>query len=67
MVDRRVVFICASPCSSPGSPGWSPRRSRGLIGLVTNLAFYGRMSTVFALASANRLGPLAILVPSPAR
>ncbi|MGA3007372.1 MAG: chloride channel protein [Opitutaceae bacterium] len=34
-----------------------------LIGFVTNLAFYGRISTAFASPAENRLGPGVILIP----
>jgi H+/Cl- antiporter ClcA/CBS domain-containing protein len=34
-----------------------------LIGLVTNLAFYGRLSTALVSPAGNRLGPWVILVP----
>jgi len=34
-----------------------------LIGLVTNLAFYGRFSTSFASPAGNHLGPLVMVVP----
>ena len=35
-----------------------------LIGLVTNLAFYGRVSASFASPAGNRLGLLVVLVPA---
>src|SRR5207248_819213 len=34
-----------------------------LIGFVTDLAFYGSLSSAFVSPAANRLGPLVILVP----
>ena len=34
-----------------------------LIGLITNLAFYGRWSTAFVSPAANHLGPAVIVVP----
>jgi chloride channel protein, CIC family len=34
-----------------------------LIGLVTNLSFYGRWSTAFVSPAGNHLGPLVIVVP----
>jgi H+/Cl- antiporter ClcA len=34
-----------------------------LIGLVTNLAFYGRWSTAFVSPAGNHLGPAVIVVP----
>jgi CIC family chloride channel protein len=34
-----------------------------IIGLVTNLAFYGRVSTAFSSPAGNHLGPWVILIP----
>ena len=36
----------------------------GLIGLVTNLSFYGRVSTGFVSPAANHLGPFVIFIPA---
>jgi H+/Cl- antiporter ClcA/predicted transcriptional regulator len=36
----------------------------GLIGLVTNLSYYGRFSTTFASSAGNHLGVVAIIVPA---
>lgn len=36
----------------------------GLIGLITNIAFYGRFSTAFVSPAGNRLGWLVVLVPA---
>ncbi len=41
----------------------SARGLLALIGLITNLAFYGRWSWAFVSPAANTLGPLVILVP----
>lgn len=41
----------------------SARGLLALIGLITNLAFYGRWSWAFVSPQANRLGPIVILVP----
>jgi len=57
------VFICALSIVVAGVAGLVAQALTRLIGLVTNLAFYGRVSTVFASPAANRLGPFAILVP----
>jgi hypothetical protein len=35
-----------------------------LIGLITNLAFYGRVTTEFASPTGNHLGLLVIVVPA---
>ena len=35
-----------------------------LIGFITNVSFYGRLSASFASPAANRLGPLVVAVPA---
>jgi len=63
LVDRRVVFICAISIVVAGVAGVVAQALTRLIGLVTNLAFYGKVSTVFSSPAGNRLGPLVIFVP----
>jgi len=63
LVDRRVVFICGLSVLIAGVAGVVAQALTRLIGLVTNLAFYGKLSTVFSSPAANRLGPLVMLVP----
>jgi H+/Cl- antiporter ClcA len=63
LVDARVVFICALSIVIAAAAGVVAQALTRLIGLVTNLAFYGRLSSVFVSPAANRLGPLVILVP----
>src|SRR5947208_12004036 len=63
LVDARVVFICALSVVIAGLAGLVAQGLTRLIGLVTNLAFYGRISSEFLSPAANRLGPWVILVP----
>ena len=63
LVDARVVFICALSIVIAAAAGVVAQALTRLIGFVTNLAFYGRVSSVFVSPAANRLGPLVILVP----
>ena len=63
MVDARVVFICVLSIVIAAAAGVVAQALTRLIGFVTNLAFYGRVSSVFVSPAANRLGPLVILVP----
>src|SRR2546425_5172626 len=63
LVDARVVFICALSIVIAAAAGVVAQALTRLIGFVTNLAFYGRLSTVFTSPAANRLGPLVVLVP----
>src|SRR3954447_8239802 len=63
LVDRRVVFICALSILVAIGAGFVAQALTRLIGVVTNLAFYGRVSATFASPAGNRLGPLVLLVP----
>src|SRR3989454_2433220 len=63
LVDARVVFICALSIVIAAAAGVVAQALTRLIGFVTNLAFYGRVSSVFTSPAANRLGPLVVLVP----
>src|SRR5205823_10175583 len=63
LVDGRVVYICVLSILIAGAAGFVAQALTRLIGLVTNLSFYGSVSTVFTSPAANRLGPLVILVP----
>src|SRR3954469_9834784 len=63
LVDRRVVFICLLSVVIAGIAGVVAQVLTRLIGLVTNLAFYGRLSASFSSPAANQLGPLVLFVP----
>jgi H+/Cl- antiporter ClcA len=63
VVDRRVVFICVLSVLIAGVAGVVAQALTRLIGLVTNLAFYGKLSAAFISPAGNRLGPLVVLVP----
>jgi H+/Cl- antiporter ClcA len=62
-VDRRVVFICALAIAIAIAAGLVAQLLTRLIGLFTNLFFYGRWSTEFSSPAGNHLGPWVILVP----
>jgi H+/Cl- antiporter ClcA/CBS domain-containing protein len=63
LVDRRVVFICGLSILLALAAGGIAQLLTRIIGLVTNLAFYGRFSTTFASPAGNHLGPLVIVIP----
>ena len=63
LVDGRVVYVCVLSVLIAGAAGFVAQALTRLIGLVTNLFFYGRVSTAFVSPAANRLGPLVVLVP----
>ena len=61
--DRRLLFVCAAAVLIAIGAGLLAEALTALIALITNLAFYGRLSARFASPAANGLGPLVILVP----
>jgi chloride channel protein, CIC family len=63
IVDRRVVFISALAIALALAASLVAQMLTRLIGLITNLAFYGRISTGFVSPAGNHLGALVIGVP----
>src|SRR5256885_2413168 len=63
LVDRRVVFICALAMAVAVAAGGIAQLLTRLIGLVTNLFFYGRLSTSFVSPAGHHLGLAVIAVP----
>jgi H+/Cl- antiporter ClcA len=63
LVDRRVVLVAAIAVLLGIAAALIAQFLTALIGLVTNLAYYGRWSTAFVAPGGNALGAWAILVP----
>jgi len=63
VVTRRVALLCVLAPIIGTAAGAIALGLTRLIGLLTNLAFYGRASTDFVTPSHNALGPLVIGVP----
>ncbi len=63
LVDRRVLRITAVAVLLGVAAAFIARILTALIGLVTNLAFYGRVSTAFSSPADNHLGLWVIAVP----
>ena len=63
LVDRRVLFTSGLALLLGAAAGGVAQALTRLIGLFTNLAFYGRLSTSFASPADNRLGGWVIAVP----
>ena len=63
LVDRRVLRITAVAVLLGVAAAFIARMLTALIGLVTNLAFYGRVSTTFSSPADNHLGLWVIVVP----
>src|SRR5689334_4266012 len=62
-VDRHTIVIAGLAIVIAVAAGLVAQLLVALIGLVTNLAFYGRLSTAFVSPGGNHLGVWAIAVP----
>ena len=62
-IDRRVLLVCGISILLGASTGVVARLLTALIGLVTNLTFYGRISTSFASPAGNHLGGWVVVIP----
>lgn len=63
MLDRRVLTICGLAMVVAAASAVIAQGLTRLIGLITNLAFHGRVSTSFASPAGNHLGVWVVLVP----
>lgn len=63
LVDRRVVFMTLLCVGLAGVATLVAQALTQLIAFVTNLAFYGRVSTQFISPAGNHLGGWVIFVP----
>ena len=63
IVNRRVVFISLMAIVIAGAAGLVAQALTCLIGFITNLSFYGRLSTQFSSPAYNHLGAWVIVVP----
>ncbi len=64
LVDRRVVMVSGIAIALAAAATLIARVLTAMIGLVTNVAFYGRVSTAFVSPAAHHLGPWVIAVPA---
>jgi H+/Cl- antiporter ClcA len=62
-VDRRTVWICGVAIAVAIGAGFVAVFLTRLIGLITNLAFYGRVDARFTSPAGNHLGAWVIVVP----
>lgn len=63
LIDKRVVLICFWSILLALATGFVAQGLVRLIGLITNLSFYGRWSFAFSSPAGNRLGLLVIVIP----
>ncbi|HEY8134271.1 MAG TPA: chloride channel protein [Thermoanaerobaculia bacterium] len=64
LIDARVVVICAWSIVLALITGFIAQALVGIIGLVTNIAFYGRFSTEFVSPAANHRGWMVLFIPA---
>src|SRR5438105_7284838 len=62
-IDKRVVLLCLWSVVLAVATGFIAQGLVALIGIVTNIAFYGRFSTRFVSPAGNHLGWLVLVVP----
>lgn len=62
-VDTRVAWLCAVAIAIAIAAGFVSQVLVALIGLITNLAFYGRLSTAFVSPAGHHLGHAVVVVP----
>ena len=63
LIDRRIVLLCLWAVLLALATGFIAQALVRLIGLVTNLAFYGKWSFAFVSPAEHHLGKLVIIVP----
>ncbi|MEO8200515.1 MAG: chloride channel protein [Gemmatimonadota bacterium] len=61
--ERRIITISGLAILVAFGAAFAAQILTGLIGFVTNLAFYGRVSTDLVSPADNHLGPWVILIP----
>jgi len=64
LIDGRVVLICAWSVLLAIATGFVARALVAIIGLVTNIAFYGRFSAAFVSPADNHLGWIVLFIPA---
>ncbi len=64
LIDARVVLLCLWSIVLALITGFVAQPLVGIIGLVTNISFYGHFSTAFVSPAHNRLGWLVLFIPA---
>lgn len=62
-IDRRVLMVSGLSIAVAFAAGFVARILTALIGLITNIAFYGRFDFSFSSPAQNSLGYSVVLVP----
>src|SRR5437588_4714525 len=63
-IDNRVVLLCVCSVVLAVATGFIAQGLVALIGIVTNISFYGRLSSRLVSPAGNHLGWLVLFVPA---
>src|SRR5437762_2281785 len=63
LIDGRTLIICGWSIVLAGVTGFVAQGLVAIIGLVTNISFYGRLSFAFTSPAENHLGTFVVLIP----
>lgn len=63
LIDKRIVILCFWSIILALATGFVAQGLVRLIGLITNLSFYGRWSFAFSSPAGNRLGWWVVAIP----
>ncbi|HLJ75310.1 MAG TPA: chloride channel protein, partial [Thermoanaerobaculia bacterium] len=64
LIDARVVLLCFWSILLAIATGFVAQGLVAIIGLVTNIAFYGRFSFAFTSPADNHLGWIVLIIPA---
>jgi CIC family chloride channel protein len=64
LIDARTVLICLWAVILAVITGFVAQALVALIGIITNISFYGRLSTKFVSPAGNHLGWMVLFIPA---
>jgi len=64
LIDRSVLIVCAWSIGLALITGFVAQALMAIIALVTNISFYGRVSTAFVSPAGNHLGWIVLFIPA---
>ena len=64
LIDKRVLIVCGWAVALALATGFVAQALMAIIALVTNISFYGRISTAFVSPAGNHLGWIVLFIPA---
>ncbi|HKB78409.1 MAG TPA: chloride channel protein [Thermoanaerobaculia bacterium] len=64
LIDARIVLLCVWSVGVAIVTGFVAQALMAIIGLITNISFYGRFSFAFSSPANNHLGWLVLVIPA---